>query len=329
MFKSFKSSEEAYYGVLNLLSKQKDEDYNDYVNIPTKKIYNLNFDIKKPRLNLIKNSTRNINYKMLLGELFYHLQGKDDIDSIRAYNSSYEKLSDDTTTINGMLGARIFYYDSLFDFYEKEKVNEDGDTIKEYICDHIVINQFEKCVEKINTTKSFNICIYNPTFDINTIHPANISNLLFYVDDNKLNMSVNILNLDFYTRFPYLSFILSNLLAVMSAQLKIKVGKINFNCNILTTLTNKCKIDEELIYTSDEKVEDFDFYDIDEFTTIFDIELLTRVQGSLINVEDLKSKLDSITNKYWKSLIAVLAKLNVESNDFDDYILEEHRKMLE
>jgi hypothetical protein len=228
-----------------------------------------------------------------------------------------------------MLGARIFYYDSLFDFYEKEKVNEDGDTIKEYICDHIVINQFEKCVEKINTTKSFNICIYNPTFDINTIHPANISNLLFYIDDNKLNMSVNILNLDFYTRFPYLSFILSNLLAVMSAQLKIKVGKINFNCNILTTLTNKCKIDEELIYTSDEKVEDFDFYDIDEFTTIFDIELLTRVQGSLINVEDLKSKLDSITNKYWKSLIAVLAKLNVESNDFDDYILEEHRKMLE
>ena len=67
----FKSIEKSYFKILKLLKENN-------------KLYNINFTIENPRMNLIKQD--NINYKQLLGELLYHLQGKDDLETITYYD---------------------------------------------------------------------------------------------------------------------------------------------------------------------------------------------------------------------------------------------------
>lgn len=326
MYKSFDSIEDSYYNVINLLKKEKDEYLKDsYIKIKT--LDNLSICIKNPRKNLINCPTRHLNYKMLLGELLYNLQGKDDVESIKYYNASYEKLSDNKDTINAMLGARIFFYEGLFDIYKDEKTNSDGEVLSEFTCEHIILNQFEKCCDQLTKDNNFNINIYNPLLDTNTNHMPEISNLFFYIKDNKLNLNVNVLEFDFYTRYPYLSFILSTLQAILAKKINKDLGKLIFNFNLLFTFSDKCDIIIKKIYNNI-MLEDNKLYDEDIFTTIFDLELMSRIQGNLINIEDCKNKIISINNKYWESLISCLIKLNTGLEDFNEFIIEEHKIFL-
>lgn len=287
-----------------------------------KKIYNLNFTIKNPRYNLIKHQTRNIDYKLLIAELLYNLEGKNDVESIKYYNKNYEKLSEDGETINGMIGNRIFYYDGLFDIYKDDKKDENGNLSNEIVCEHIVLNQWEKCIDALTYGYKFNINIFNPILDNNSLQTSPISNLFFYIIDNKLNLTANILELDFYARYPYISFILSTLLSIMANKLSLKLGVLNFNCNLLFTFCDKFDI---INNKYNNKLEDNGLSDNNIFTTIFDLELLSRVHGNLINIEDSKNKIKSINNKYWMSLISCLIKFNTELNDFDEFIIDEHK----
>lgn len=283
---------------------------------------NVSFAIVDPRKNLIKN--KDIDYKKLLGELLYHLQGKDDLETISYYDSEYKKLSDDNTTVNAMLGARMFFYEGLFDIYQNEKTNSDGEKIQEFTCEHIILNQFEKCIEKLTVgEKIFNINIFNPLLDINTNNSSDISNLVFYITDNKLNLSVNFINQDFYKEYPYVSFILSTILCMLCSKLKIDCGLLVFNYVQLILPTVKIK--EYYLYDTIPLLEPNEYYDDIIFVTrIFNLEMLSRVQGSLINIEECKKQIETINNKYWQSLTASIIKFNTGFNDFDNYIIQEH-----
>ena len=306
----FKSIEKSYFKILKLLKENN-------------KLYNINFTIENPRMNLIKQD--NINYKQLLGELLYHLQGKDDLETITYYDERYKDLSDNNSTINAMLGARMFFYEGLFDVYQTESINDDGDPIREFACEHIVLNQFEKCIEKLlQGERYFNICIFNPTLDINTKNTSEISNLVFYIENNKLNLNVNIIQQEFYNKYPYISFILSTILCILSKKLKLECGNLTFNYTVCY-INNDITFEEKLLYNNNNLLNN-EFYNDLAFVTIFDLEILSRIQNTLMNIEDCKNKIKSIGNEYWQSIIASLIKLNTDLNDFDNFIIEEHKQ---
>jgi len=287
---------------------------------------NVRFAISNPRKNLIKND--DIDYKKLLGELIYHLQGKDDLETIAYYDNKYKDFSDDNVTVNAMLGTRMFFYEGLFDVYQNEKTNDDGEVIQEFACEHIILNQFEKCLNKLMLGETiFNINIFNPLLDINTKNPCNVANLIFYIENNTLNLETNVIVQDFYKEYPYLSFTLSTILCMLCDKLKIKCGMLIFNYVRLINIPKSINIKK--YYNTLLNLESNEYYnDIIFVTKIFNLEVLSRIQGTLINVKECKKQIESIDNKYWQSLIASLIKLNTKFNDFDNYITKEHQLFL-
>lgn len=277
------------------------------------KVHNISITIAEPKHNIITCPQRKLDYKQLLGLLFYHLQGKSDLESLLYYNKSYKAFSDDGETINGMLGNRIFSYEGLFDIYNNKETNE-------IECEHIIIDQFQDCFT--NFKNFYNIQCYNPILDKNTLNSCNVSNLIFTKNHNQLDLTVNVIYLDFYYRFPYLSFFVSNLLFIMASRLQLDIGKIYININTLINY-KQVKLNSIDFVNSNDCI----YYDADMFTRMFDIELMSRIQGNLINKKEIKEILYSINNQYWQSLVASLLKFNTGLDTFDKFILDEHKVM--
>ena len=275
------------------------------------KTHNIQITIAEPIHNVITCPERKLNYKQMLGLLFYNLQGKSDLETLVYYNKSYSKLSDDGESINGMIGNRIFAYEGLFDIYNNKETNE-------IECEHIIIDQFQECFE--NFKNFYNIQCYNPVLDKHTLNACNISNIIFNKEHDRLDLTVNVIYLDFYYRFPYLSFFISNLLFIMASRLNLNIGKIYININTLINYT-QLKINTIPYKCNDSCI----YYDANMFTKIFDIELISRIQGDLLNKKEVKEIIYNIKSPYWQSLIACLIKLNTGLDDFDKFILNEHK----
>lgn len=295
----FDSFEQAYYYLLK----------NDINNVV----------ITNPRKCLIYKE----NLKALIGEFICNMQGKNDLEMLSHYISAYSKVSDDNDTVNGMIGNRIFKYDSMFDIYQNEN--------KEFVCEHIVCDQFEECINTLKENDIYNMSIYNRVFDKHTKHPAEIENLLFYVEDNKLNLTINTNVFDIYIRFPYLALFVSNLMSILCAKLNLQLGvnlqlgivNINFGYIIITNTPSQ----EIYIYNNIDELENNIVSDTDMFDEVFGIELMSRVQGTVTDIDIYKSLLNKITNKYWQSIAALLIELNT-GYDVDNYIIDEFYKFV-
>lgn len=279
------------------------------------KSHNLHITIVDPTDNIINVPQRNLNYKQLLGLLFYHLQGKSDLDSLIYYNKSYSHFSDDGESINGMIGNRIFAYEGLFDIYQDKENNE-------IQCEHIIVDQFQECFENIKNF--YNIQCYNPILDKHTLNSCNISNIIFNKNMDKLDLTINVIYLDFYYRFPYLSFFISNLLFIMASRLNLKVGNVYMNIN---NLINYKQI--KLNSVENKVTTDVIYYDADKFTEMFDIELMTRIQGDLINKKEVKNMIYGIQSPYWQSIVALLVIANTKIQDFEKFVLPEHKFIID
>ncbi len=278
------------------------------------KTHNISITIAEPKNNIIICKERDIDYKQMLGLLFYNLQGKSDLETLLYYNAAYKNFSDDGESINGMIGNRIFAYEGLFDIYNNKETNE-------IECEHIIVDQFQECFT--NFKNFYNIQCYNPILDKHTANACNISNIIFNKNNNQLDLTVNVIYIDFYYRFPYLSFFISNLLFIMASRLQLDIGKIYININTLLNYT-QLKVNVKQYKCNDNCI----YYDADMFTKMFDIELITRIQGDLLNKKEVKEILYNIKSPYWQSLTACLIKLNTGLDDFDKFILKEHKVMI-
>ena len=110
----------------------------------------------------------------------------------------------------------------------------------------------------------------------------------------------------------------------LSKKLKLECGNLTFNYTVCY-INNDIIFEEKLLYNNNNLLNN-EFYNDLAFVTIFDLEILSRIQNTLINIEDCKNKIKSINNEYWQSIIASLIKLNTDLNDFDDFLIEEHKQ---
>lgn len=105
---TFRSCNEAFVYISEKIKK----DY-DFVSKPrgleTKEIINLSISVSDPYDRLIINKHRKISLKYLVGEFLWYERGSDLLDEICFYSKFWEKLSNDSKTVNSCYGKRIYF----------------------------------------------------------------------------------------------------------------------------------------------------------------------------------------------------------------------------
>src|SRR5574344_706129 len=106
----FESIDAAYTSILKAVLKgEKVSPRNE----ETRELSPVMISITNPRKRVISNKTRNLNYAYMIANTLWIMQGRNDVDSIVAYNHNLAQYSDNDEVFNGAYGQRIFRYDGL------------------------------------------------------------------------------------------------------------------------------------------------------------------------------------------------------------------------
>lgn len=73
----------------------------------TKEIIALRLSIDDMRNNILVHPVRDLNYRFMIAEFCWIMSGRDDLETIRKYNSRYAEFSDDGVTLTGAYGLRL------------------------------------------------------------------------------------------------------------------------------------------------------------------------------------------------------------------------------
>ncbi|MDC4661969.1 thymidylate synthase [Acinetobacter baumannii] len=153
-----------------------------------------------PRLCFLKG--RNLNYKFAFVESAWILEGRNDLDILSKYISSYSQYSDDNKTLNGAYGYRLRYY-----------FNQDQ--IEGAIC-HLQKNpESRRVVLQIYSVDD----LQKNSKDI----PCN-TNLYLKVSNNSLDLTVVNRSNDLYLGIPYNIFVFGILQKYIAHRLDLRVG---------------------------------------------------------------------------------------------------------
>ncbi|MBI2020111.1 hypothetical protein HYS94_01705 [Candidatus Daviesbacteria bacterium] len=193
----FQSIDSAYTEILNILDK--DGFLNKRRNGEVKECYHLMMCLSNPRHRVIQNSSRKISLSMLVGEFFWILFGRDDLDFISFYNSKMIEYSD-----NGK---------SLFGAYGKRLTSQWSGVIERILSDKLTRQAVLPIIDKSDSTAM--------TKDF----PCN--NLLHFwsQDGTSLNLTVYIRSQDMFLGFPYDVFHWTMFLENMAMTCNMRLGK--------------------------------------------------------------------------------------------------------
>jgi thymidylate synthase len=139
--------------------------------------------LENPRDRLAHSPARAMNYGFGVGEFFWYLTGRNDLESIQFYNKRMKLFSDDGKTLNSAYGHRMFGVHYEFPNQWEvafEKLKKDSDTRQAVI--HI---NFPRDIGK--ETKDF---------------PCTMS-LVFFIRDNKLYLKTHMRSNDIIWGTPY------------------------------------------------------------------------------------------------------------------------------
>lgn len=317
----FESFEESYPALLKALL----EEGNNVSprGMLTKEISPVGITIKNPRKKVISSKIRKPNYGFMVGELLWILQGSNNVEHIAHYNKQWSSFSDDNVTLNGAYGQRIFKWDGLFDIYEIDSVDDEGNAHPEISCEQIVMNQFELAYEQLKAdpdSRQATIVLFNPVQDYRVTKDKPCTNLIrFMIRDNKLNMTVFMRSNDIIKGYFYDIFNFAMLQEIMAGKLGIEVGKYTHIADSLHLYESDFELAKSIIDSQEPSLYDnFNLLDArilqdsidDELNKIFGIEATTRTMGDLIKLDKVEEILKSISNEYWRSLAALIATYN-------------------
>ena len=178
---------------------------------------------------------------------------------------------------NLLINQRIFSYDGLFDITQENN---------EYKVEHYIVNQFENVYKDLQERNISVISLMNP-LDINI---PNTNSLIFNKKENILNLKIIFNKLNFYCDFKPLFLLYQHLLMILCTRLNLELGNIEIFINEFENY-KEIKTLTDYIFIGDYK-----FYDIDAFNTMFDIEIIVRIQNTLADMDDLKKKIESKKN---------------------------------
>lgn len=78
------------------------------VNVKTKEILGVQIRLENCLQNILYHPVRDLNYRFLLAEWLWIMSGRNDLATIRRYNSRYQEYSDDGITLAGAYGPRLW-----------------------------------------------------------------------------------------------------------------------------------------------------------------------------------------------------------------------------
>lgn len=309
--------------------------------ILTKEITPVTIVINNPRKRLISHPKRKINYGFAVGELFWILQGKNDL-SITHYNKQWGNFTDNGEILNGAYGQRIFNWDAGEDFVES---NKEHDGVPVFEIQQIKVNQFIEVARKLKEdphSRQGTIMIFDPSRDFLPTKDVPCTNLMrFSIRDNKLNMMVVMRSNDLIKGYVYDVFNFTMLQEMMAGLLDVEVGKYTHVVDSIHLYESDFELAKDIIISPDENIYDnFELIDARNFSDedlsySFNIEQLTRETGQEISVEQVIEELEKIKNKYFQSLAAVIATYNFrkykrnqdELDSLKNYITNEFSKI--
>lgn len=300
--------------------------------------------INNPRKRAITHPERKINYGFMVGELFWILQGKNDL-SITHYNKQWANYSDDGEILNGAYGQRIFNWFGGENFVDTGKQHEG---VPAYEIQSITINQFVEVARRLKEdpdSRQGTIMIFDPSRDFQPTKDVPCTNMMrFSIRDGKVNMMVVMRSNDLWFGYPYDVYNFTVLQELMAGLLNVEVGKYTHVVDSLHLYETHFEAAKKLIdtpyathgiYKNQELVDARNFKD-DDLNHGFVVEHLTRENGNDVSVTQLVEELEKIQNDYIRSLAAVLAVYNFkkakreedEINTLRTYIINEFRGLL-
>lgn len=291
----FDSIAESYAGLLKYVLENGDEV--SPRGMLTKEITPATVVIKNPRKRVVDNKIRKLNYGFMIGELFWILQGNNDL-SITHYNKQWSNFSDDGETLNGAYGKRIFDWNGINQFKE-------------------VVNRLKNDSESRQGT----IIIFDPSRDFKNTKDVPCTNLMrFSIRNGKLNMRVVMRSNDLIYGLPYDLYNFTMLQEIMAGMLDVEVGEYTHVVDSLHLYEMHFELAKEIINNPNESVYDnFKVQDarlsekqfLDTTNIVFEIESITREHGSSVEILTLIEKIKLIENEYWRSITALIATYNI------------------
>lgn len=328
----FESVSESYIGLLKYVLEHGEEV--SPRGMLTKEITPATIVINNPRKRVIDHPVRKLNYGFMIGELLWILQGKNDL-SITHYNKQWANYSDDGQTLNGAYGQRIFNFDGGDALIEKE---EEG----QYEFYKISTNQFLEVYNRLSKDKDSRqgtISLFDPSKDFKDTKDVPCTNLMrFTVRNDKLNMMVVMRSNDLIYGTPYDIYNFTVIQELMAGFLGVEVGKYTHVVDSLHLYETHFELAKEIVEHQYQDVyTNFGVLDarlgleqLDTVTkVIFDIEHVTRETGDTVEISTIIEKLDSIDNKYWKSIGALIATYNIRKAKRSQQEIDELKVLVE
>ena len=170
--------------------------------------------IEEPRHRIIFSKIKKFDLNYALGETLWYLKGDNSLKMIQNYAPSYDRFSDDGTTLNGAYGPRI--HDNLNNVINKLKNDSDS---RQAI---ILIWRKEELKKQ---TKDLPCTVY----------------LQFFIRENKLYMITNMRSNDLWLGLPYDIFAFTIIQEYIASLLKVEIGHYQHNAGSLHIYENAIK----------------------------------------------------------------------------------------
>lgn len=195
----FKSVNEAWEYWYNQLALQRG-DATSRDGAVTGEIINAITVIDDPKSNLVTSPIRKLSYKYAIGELLWYLSGSNKLDAIANYSKAWNKLSDDSETVNSAYGYRIF---EKFGFNQWEHV--------------------KGLLKADPNSRQAVIHIKEPNPEKTKDLPCTVA-LQYFIRDGKLYATTYMRSNDIWLGFPYDVFTFTCLQIKMAFELGVGIG---------------------------------------------------------------------------------------------------------
>lgn len=156
--------------------------------------------IEDPTRCIMRNKIRNMPIRYAIGEFLWYLSGNNKLSEIRKYTSAWDRMSDDSVTVNSNYG---FCIKKKFGFDQWEYVKK---MLTESPCSRQAVIHIKTADDKKSNDVNCTVC------------------LQFFIRDSKLYMTTYMRSNDLWMGFPYDVFQFTNLQILMSMELGVELG---------------------------------------------------------------------------------------------------------
>lgn len=172
----------------------------------TTEVLSANFIISDPRSRILTSSVRKWSLPLAIGELCWHLRGRDDTAWLAYYATAWERFTDDGVTVPGSCyGKKLF---------------------AEAMSGQSVWDRLKSLLTNDPATRRAAVSFLRERDDLESSRDVScVSSIQFFLREDKLHLFVNMRSNDLYLGLPYDVFLFSFLQELMSVELECELGE--------------------------------------------------------------------------------------------------------